>query len=219
MHNSKTQQKIKKLLFSLLFCFIVHWSSAQTPIRKNSIQLHIEALYPKADQRPQSPVPKYSLIYTRRLAESRWVTEAGASYTSRYVREQFTPYQFFFPGDRSQLVTLDLSIMYNLLNSDRHALRIGTGPSLWYTRNSVIANLSGTTSIGGQQLPDVSFTRNYSHDFNLAFTVRGSYEYSLTPRMIVGLRASLGGNVLKGNSSSTLVGSLSTVGLSTGYRF
>ena len=209
----------KSLFSSFLFCFVSYLSTAQSHSYKNSVQLHVEALYVKADQRPQSPVPKYSLIYTKRLAESRWSTETGVSYTNRYVREQFTPYQFFFPGDRSQLVTLDLTAMYNLLRSDRHAFRLGAGPSLWYTRSGLVANLSGTTIAGGQQPTDVSFTRNYSHDFNLAFTLRSSYEYSLTSRMVLGVRASIGGNVLNGNGNSTLVGGLSTVGLSTGYCF
>lgn len=210
---------MKKSFLTFLLCFIVYWTSAQTTTYKNSVQFHLEALYVKADQQPQSPVPKYSLIYTSRLAQSRWITEAGVSYTNRYVREQFTPYQFFFPGDRSQLVTLDLTAMYNLLKSDRHALRLGAGPSLWYTRNGLISNVSGTTTAGGQQLTDVSFTRNYSHNFNLAIALRGSYEYSLTTRMVVGMRASIGGNVLNDHGSSTLLGSLSTVGLSAGYRF
>jgi len=201
----------KSLFSSFLFCFVSYLSTAQSHSYKNSVQLHVEALYVKADQRPQSPVPKYSLIYTKRLAESRWSTETGVSYTNRYVREQFTPYQFFFLGDRSQLVTLDLTLMYNLLRSNR--------PSLWYTRNGLVANLSGTTIAGGQQPTDVSFTRNYSHDFNLAFTLRSSYEYSLTSRIVLGVRASIGGNVLNGNGNSTLVGGLSTVGLSAGYRF
>lgn len=210
---------MKKLLLSFIACFIVHWSSAQTPTYKSSVQFHVEALYVKADQRPRSPVPKYSLVYTNRLSTSRWITEVGVSYTSRYVRGQFTPFQYFFPGDRSQLVTLDLTAMYNLLTSDRHALRLGAGPSLWYTRNSLVANLSGVTDASGQQLTDVTFTRTHNHSFDLAIALRGSYEYSLSHRLMMGVRASVGGNVLNGNAFSSLVGGLSTVGLSAGYRF
>lgn len=87
---------MKNTVLSFLLCFIAYCNNAQTLTYKNSVQLHVEALYKKGDQRPQSSVPKYSLIYTRRLAESKWAVEAGATYTSRYVREQFTPYQFFF---------------------------------------------------------------------------------------------------------------------------
>jgi hypothetical protein len=210
---------MKNVLFSFLFCSVAYLSSAQTTTYKNSVQFHVETLYKKGDQRPQSPVLKYSLIYNRRLAESKWIVEAGATYANRYVREQFTPYQYFFLGDRSQLITLDLSGMYNLLKSNRHALRVGAGPSLWYTRNSFISNLTGTTTTDMQQLTDVSFSRDYNHNFTLAFVLRGSYEYSLTPRMIVGLRASTGGNILNGNRLSKLGGSLHTVGLSAGYRF
>ncbi len=210
---------MKNTFLSFLLCCVACCSNAQTPTYKNSVQFHIEALYKKGDQRPQSPVLKYSLIYTRRLAESRWIVEVGATYASRYVQQQFTPYQYFFPGDRSQLVTLDLSGMYNLLKSNRHDLRLGAGPSLWYTRNSLIGNLSGTTTADWQELLDVTFTRNYSHDLNLALILRGSYEYSLTSQLFVGLRASIGGNILNGNSSSSLVGGLSTVGLSAGCRF
>ncbi|MFD2937138.1 hypothetical protein [Spirosoma flavum] len=184
------------------------------------MQFHLEALYVKGDQRPQSPVLKYSLIYARNLADSRWLVEGGVSYTNRYVREQFTPFQSFFSGDRSQLVAADLTFMYNLLRSNRHAFRIGAGLSLWYTRDGVVENLMGTTTVGGQQLADISFTRNYSHTYNLALALRSSYEYSLTSRVVVGVRASTGGNMLPSNLlTSNLVGTLSTVGLSAGYRF
>lgn len=210
---------MKKLLLSFLLCFIVHWSKAQIAAYKSSVQFHVEALYVKADQRLKSPIPKYSLVYTKRLLTSRWIAEAGISYTSRYAKMQFAPFPYFFPGDRSQLVTLDLTAMYNLLKSDRHALRFGAGPSLWYIRNSLVSNLSGITDGSGQQLTDVSFTRTHNRSFDLAIALRGSYEYSLSHRLMMGIRASAGGNVLKGNPFSSLVGGQSTVGLSAGYRF
>jgi hypothetical protein len=210
---------MKRMLPCFLFCLIAYLSNAQTPNHKNLVQLHVETLYVKADQRPQSPVTKYSLVYARKLAVSRWIAEGGVSYTSRYVREQLTPFQFFPLGDRSQLVTLDLTFMYNLLRSNRHTFRLGAGPSLWYTRNGTLENLSATTTVGGQRLEDISFTRNYSHTFNLGVALRSSYEYSLTSRVVLGVRASTGGNLLRGDGFSTLVGSLSTMGLSAGYRF
>jgi hypothetical protein len=210
---------MKKLLPVLLFCFISYLNNAQTPVYRNSVQFHAEALFMKGDNQPQSPVLKNSLIYARKLGQSRWVAEGGISYTNRYVREQFTPFQSFFPGDRSQLITADLTFLYTVLSRNRHALRLGAGPSLWYTRNGRIDDLTGWTNAGGQQLEVITYTRSYSHSFNVALALRASYEYALTPRIIVGVRTSTGGNVLKGDGFSTLVGTLSTVGFSAGYCF
>ncbi len=209
---------MKHLLFALLSCFVVHSVKAQSSTYQNSVQVQLEALYVKADQRPQSPVPKYSLLYARDL-NHRWRAEAGASYTNRYLREQFSPYQSFFPGQRTQLASFDLTVLYNLLHSNRHALRLGLGPSLWYTRNGAVTDLTGVVAVGGQQLELISYTRASSHSFNLALSLRGNYEYSITSRFVIGARASVGGNILGGDAYSILGGSLMTGGALVGYRF
>ncbi len=210
---------MKKLLLACLIYATPWLADAQTPAYKNSVRMTIGATYVKGDQQSQSPVPQYGVIYSRQLGTSPWLVETGLSYTNRYVREQFTPFQFYFPGDRSQLVTADLNFMVNLLRSTRHTLRIGAGPSFWYVRNGIVNNLSGTTSVGSQQLESVSYTRSYSHNVNLAVNLRSDYEYALSTRVILGLRISTGGNVLQADGHSTLTGTLSTIGVSTGYRF
>lgn len=210
---------MKKIPFIFLFCFCATLVKAQTPSYKNSVRVALGATYLKGDNQKQSPVLNYALIYSRHLGNSRWLAEGGFGYTNRYVREQVSSFQFLFPGDRSQLVTADLTFLYNLLKSNRHALRIGAGPSFWYVRNGFVETISVVIGSGGQPFENVSFTRNYSHDVNLAVNLRADYEYALTPKIILGVRAATGGNVLKPDARGTLLGTLSTIGFSTGYRF
>jgi hypothetical protein len=209
---------MKKIILTVLLCFCQGLLNAQIPAYKNSVRVALSTTYVKGDNRRQSPVLNYALIYSHQLGNSRWLAETGFSYSSRYVQEQITPFQFLFPGDRSQLVTADFTFLYNLLKSNRHALRIGAGPSFWYAQNGLLENIGGIVGPNGQVM-DIVFIRKYSHDINLAVNGRADYSYAFTPRIILGVRVATGGNVFQPDARGTLFGSLSTVGLSAGYRF
>jgi len=183
-----------------------------------SLQVAVEALYVNADYQGQSPVIRYSALYTKLLPNTRWVVENGLSFTDRYTKDRFYTSNVFWIDNRSQLVTADLTFLFNLLTSKHHAIYIGAGPSLWFLRNGTTHDVTGIANSSGV-IESVSYRRAYTSDFDIGVNLRAKYEYSLTSRLVAGVRLGLGGNLLKGTGEGTLYGSLSTVGVSVGYRF
>ena len=210
-----------KKLFVLSSFFLLLPCLVRAQLRDSyprSLQIAIEALSVNADFQDKSPVIRYSALYTQPLSNTRWVVESGLSFTDRYTKDRFYTSNVFWVDNSSQLVTVDLTFLFNLLASKRHTIYVGAGPSLWLLRNGNTYDVTGVANQSGV-IESVSYRRAYTTDFNIGVNLRAKYEYSVTSRIVAGIRFGLGGNLLKGTGEGTLYGSLLTVGASAGYRF
>lgn len=211
-------------IFLLALCSLYFGTSrAQTQVYQNSIRFSIEdnvspAENASANGRQQTPAVKYAAIYTHQLTNNRCVLEGSLGYTNYVKTEQFTPFDYYFKGDRSQRVSVDVAVLYNFLKQSRHALRFGGGLSGWYQRDGLINNLAGSLAADLQHLESISYTRIYQHSANLGFNVRGDYEFAVTQRIIIGARIGLIAGLLPSKAQGPLLSSLITGGLSLGYR-
>lgn len=202
--------------FFLLLPYLVR--AQLTDSYPRSLQISVEALSVNADYQDRSPVIRYSALYNKSMLNTRWVVESGLSFTNRSTKDRFYTSNVFWVDNSSQLVTADLTLLVNLLPRKRHAIYIGAGPSLWFLRNGNTYDVTGVANQSGV-IESVSYRRVYTTDFNIGINLRAKYEYSVTSRMVAGIRFGLGGNLFRGTGEGTLYGSLSTVGVSAGYRF
>lgn len=208
---------------SFLLCCILlilsNWVCAQfTKSYNKSIHISTEALWVKGDHQEQSPAIRYSVLYSQPLANTRWTMEAGLSFTSRYTRDRFYTSTVFWENQRTQLATVDVSFLFNVINQKRHTVAFGAGPSLWFLRNGNTYDVAGQANQNGD-IETISYRWVYTSAFNVGLNLRTTYTYALTDRLQVGARLGVGGNLFRSSSEGTLYGTLSTIGLSAGYRF
>lgn len=212
-----------KTIFLVILAFIApQLAKGQPLIPGNSVRLALETVITNNHANPQSPMLRYSALYTKQLAQSRWLAEAGVSYMSVYEDERVDPFNYHFLGDRSQRISADLAILFNVLKSNRHTVRIGAGPSFWYQRNGYVRNLATYMTVGGQQIDYITFDRVNQNQFDVGLNLRSEYDYAVSPHFIMGIRLGTSGTAIHLGSPSTqssLIGTLITVGLSAGYRF
>ena len=209
---------MKRLLIAGLLGLSPLFVKAQAVVFRNSVKIAVEAVRVPGDDR-LTPTLTYSVGYTRQLAASRWMLEGGLGYINYYKREEFSPFNYYFNGGRSQRVFANFNLKFNLLTSNRHAFRLGAGPSIWYQRNGLVKNLSGEATPDFQNVTNVSFTRGYSHTTNPGLNLLGEYEVAITPEFSLGARAGFVTNLLPPNRLEPLLGTLATAGLSAGYHF
>lgn len=199
-----------------------HLAKGQLFVYRNSVRLALETVVTNNHGYRQPPIPRYSVLYSKQLAQSRWMAEAGLSYMSLYKDERIDPYNYYFLSDRSQRVSADLVLLFNVLKSNRHAIRFGAGPSFWYQRNGYVRNLGVYLTRGGQQVDYVTFDRANRNEFDLGLNLRSDYEYAVSSHFIVGFRLGTAGKVVQigtKDNESYLIGTLATIGASVGYRF
>ncbi|MCK8493902.1 hypothetical protein M0L20_18690 [Spirosoma sp. RP8] len=208
---------MKKSILSFLLFTICNVSFAQYQMPSKSFRVAIEANHVGGNASGQAKAVKYSYIYSEQIKLSRWDYEISVGYINYYRKEKFSPFDYYYKGNHSQRVVGDASILYSILKKERHAFRIGLGPSVWYQRNGDVTNLSATTN--GQQIENLTFNREYSSEFNVGANLKTDYEYLITPKLIVGLRAGVTTNFLTPDARASLLGTLSSVGVSVGYRF
>jgi hypothetical protein len=209
---------MKKLLLVSLCCCSILSLKAQNPVFNRSLSAAVEATDVSNDENRRFAGVKYSIIYSRPVfIGGRWSLESGLGYIDYYSYQQFSPYRYFFKGNSSQRISADFAVLYNLLQARRLAFRVGAGPSIWYQRNGNVRDLSGI--FNGSQVERVTFNRVHSNDFNVGINLRSDLEYKVAPRIILGARAGIIGSLTRQNAQGSLLGTLTTLGLSAGYRF
>jgi hypothetical protein len=202
------------LLLSLFFTGCL--AQAQTPVLpKHSLRFAVDELNVRSEADGLFPW-RYSLRYGRQLGQSRWVIEPGLTYTSFARMERLN--SLSFTGDQTQLITLDIDFFYNLLRSNRHALQLGAGPSLWYTRDRPISSLSYEANRDGI-IQRINIDRDTRNSIRPGMNLRVAYDYTVTPSVIVGFRTGISANLMSVPEFSTLGASQFTLGLNVGYRF
>jgi len=218
LHHLFITQTMKTLLVIGLCCCSILSLKAQNPVFNRSLRAAVEVVDVSDDDYRRFAGMKYSIIHTRPVfTGGRWSLESGLGYISYYTIQQYSPYPYFFKGNSSQRISTDFALLFNVLQSRRLAFRVGAGPSIWYQRNGRVSDLSG--SVNGSQVESVTFNRMHSNDFNVGINLRSDLEYKVSPRIIVGARAGVIGSLTRQEGQGSLLGTLTTLGLSIGYRF
>ncbi|GAB3993580.1 hypothetical protein GCM10028807_29180 [Spirosoma daeguense] len=204
---------MKNAILILLFCIVSENTVAQLQKPVESVRIAIEA---SSSNVMQSNAIRYSLIKSRQIKLSRWDSEVSLGYINYYRREQFSPYNYYYKGNRSQRIGVDLTFLYNLISTNRNTLRIGAGPGIWHQRNGRVTDLSAI--VNGQQIEKITFSRHYSGEFNFGLNLKADYEYRITDKLVLGVRTGVATNFLTPDASASLLGTLFSLGFSAGYR-
>ncbi|MBO0950718.1 hypothetical protein [Fibrella forsythiae] len=197
-----------KRVFLLLSCLVtVLPVLAQTPYvpARNSIQIG-------ADHFGIDPANglkyRFALDYRRYASRDRLSLGVSAGFMSSQRLTVLVP-DFVSVGTNSRRrVTLDLTATYNLLHSVHHALRIGGGPSAWFSDDDLFVKVYPYPIPSGSPIYAV---RSLSKNWNLGGHATVEYTYALALNTQVSLH---GGAAIVGSS-----GVIPFLGFRAGYRF
>ncbi|CCH51501.1 hypothetical protein BN8_00429 [Fibrisoma limi BUZ 3] len=196
---------MRKTLLILLF-LNASLSYAQFPLHKNSVRATVDYM---TLSNPEDAGLRFSVQAARHFLNDRFVIAASLGYLT-YSTDQQTFTDVPLGQDQRTRLTGDLTFLYDFLPSNRHALRAGAGPSLWYRDDDV---LTGYYLV---RLPDGSLAttsvqreRQQTNDFGYHLTVE--YEYLIKPN--ISLHSRIGyADLVNGGISGM-------AGLGVGYRF
>lgn len=211
---------MKAHLLLCLFSLVAIASKAQKPNQKNLIYVGAGKTITANSVFGPRPAVLYEVTYTRFLARGRWSIEGTLSYINHYKREQASPFNYYYLGDRSQRIRLDLPVLFTVLKSTRHRLRIGLGPSVWYQKNGYARDETIALEPGGQEVSSISFMRTTAYQSALGMNLAAAYDFTILPSLVIGLRGGLGGSIISTNVElASLNNSMAAVGVRIGYGF
>ncbi|WP_461130082.1 hypothetical protein [Spirosoma aerophilum] len=193
---------MKKFLLSCLFISCSLLGSAQMKISKNSIRLAAD--YTTIGVTDQQATVRYSLIYARHLSNDRLTLESSLGYAFHYLPATSSHQEAHFSR-----TTADFSLLYTILKSSRHGIRLGAGPSLWYRQESVALS-TDTPVLPTGDVIKFSLTNPYQDGLKAGLNVVSEYSYSLSSCF------TLGGRVSMFYVNSNIIPAL---GLTTGFNF
>jgi hypothetical protein len=176
--------------------------SAQAQKNRNSIRFAAD--YTTIGVTGQQATVRYSLIYARYLSDDRLALESSIGYVSHYL-----PATSYHQEAHLSRITADFSLLYTLLKSSRHMIRLGAGPSLWY-RQEAVAVLATTPIPSSGEVIKFSPTNTYQDGLKVGLNMASEYNYSLSPCFTLGGRVAVfyvGSNIIP------------AVGLTTGFNF
>lgn len=152
----------------------------------------------------------YQAQYARHLFNDRLVTTASAGYMKVPNPQSLVGSGVALLGRPTKRVTFDAIVAYDFLRSQRHALRFGIGPSVWYREDESIS--SGRYRFyadGTVEVLSVNWKREQG--WEVGGFGQFEYEYYFSRRATAGLRLAFGG--LTGHD-----GVMAVPGAMVGYR-
>lgn len=128
-------KNLKRLFWASCACCLLCFTSthAQTTSYLNSV--NVSAYYVSLGSVP-NPGIGYDIGYARHFASNRFAVGGTLGYISA-PGEDFTFREWRTEGQKSERITVDLTLSYNFLRGDRHALRLGAGPSVWSRKDDL----------------------------------------------------------------------------------
>jgi len=187
-----------------LLCFLS--AKAQVAPYKNTVGVGID--YMSLDG-PDDLGFRYVARYARHIANDRIVLEGSLGYLSVKNRRLIVN-NVYDEGRPRERLTADFTVSFDFLRSNRHALRLGAGPSIWYRKDDLLQSAQFTVQQNGA-ITDVTTVRNQINETNFGYHIRGEYEYALAPR------TTLAGRI--GIANLNRAGFSSIAGLTVGHRF
>ncbi len=191
---------------SLLCCSVLQ---AQNPGFGSEVSIDVN--YIDLGNTPESG-SGYGIAYRRNLIGSRFAVGARLGRASAPGVNDSVSGKFFSYGKRSQRTTIDLTVSYDFLKSERHALRLGVGPSIWSRKDDRPLGIHlFFEGLEAPKLVDVEFLRRDEIEENFGYHLTGEYSYSFTPRILA--KANVGFAQFKATGFNPMAG------IGIGYRF
>jgi len=199
-----------KQISLIISCLLISFQSyAQAPYipAKNAIQLGTDFL----GVDPANGL-KYRLAidYKRYMAQDRIALGLSVGFLNSQRETVLIPDLVSVGKNTRQRVTVDITASYNLLHSVHHALRIGGGPSAWYSNDDLFVKIDPYPVPAGA--PVFAYAqRKQTESWSIGGHGLLDYTYALALNTQVSLHA---GAALVGPS-----GLAPLFGLRAGYRF
>lgn len=187
----------------LVFCSFTH---AQVTPYKNSLRAGID--YMSLDA-PDDLGYRYRLGYARHAGGDRLVLGVSFGYLKVQNWEHIIN-GYSLEGRPRERVTADATVSFDFLKNQRHALRLGTGPSVWYRKDDRLRSVNYIILENGM-LTDVKTQWKKFDELNVGYNLLAEYEYLITPE--ISLAGRFGVANLKRSGISSILG------LELGYRF
>lgn len=127
---------MKSILLSISFLVIAAQGKAQVPYipAKNAIQIGTD--YLGID--PANGLRyRFAFDYRRYIARDQVALGLSVGFMNSQRETVLIPDLVSVGKNTRQRITVDMAAAYNLLHSVHHALRIGGGPSVWYTNDDL----------------------------------------------------------------------------------
>jgi hypothetical protein len=208
---------MKKIFLIITVCltpFITHSQDL-----KNALRFSVEITNRReGHNQSQREILRYAAGYRRLIGSKAWMFEGTLGYMGNFVREDLNPEQGTYKGTRSKRIYADGSILRDLLKSDRHHLRIGGGPSLWYQQNAFPIDVTIWKKPTGN-IDYVEVKRNKRSEFVAGFNLRAGYDYSITPELVLGARVGILSSISKADSRGAIPNNFLFQGIHFGYQF
>lgn len=167
------------LLIGLLVSGLLN---AQAPISRNSVRLGVDLTTLDA---PDDVGPRYVGRLAHHFLNDRVVVAAELGYMR--VTSINQPFNGVVPDpDRRERFTADGSLLVDLMQHPRHALRLGVGFSAWYRRDDIYRGGSALYAPNGLQA--VAINRQAYHTLNTGGHVATEYEWLFDPRWSADVR-------------------------------
>lgn len=193
-------------LFIGLYLMCFPFANAQVSPYKNTVGIGVD--YMSLDG-PDDLGLRYVAQYARHIANDRIVLAGSLGYISVKNRRLIIN-NVYDEGRPRERLTADFTVSFDFLRSNRHALRLGAGPSIWYRKDDFLQSAQFTVQQNGT-ITDVTTVRNRIDETNFGYHIRGEYEYAFAPR------TTLAGSV--GMANLNRAGFSSIAGLTLGHRF
>lgn len=129
----------------------------------------------------------YQVRYAKHLASDRLLTALSVGYFQKNWRDHIAPDSYStltIDGDKLRRISLDLSILVDLLPAPHHALRVGGGLSYWYRSDNLVTGGSSKWS-SDKGVYDIQQSRVSEQAWNLGYHLTLEYEKRLTRQLAV----------------------------------
>lgn len=194
-----------RLLIPAFLLISLTVANAQT--YRNSVRIGVD--YMSVDA-PDALGFRSSLRLARNFVNDRFVLAATAGYFSKQYHKNVLN-DFSINGDKRERFTADLTLLVNLLKNNRHALRVGVGPSTWFRRDKILVQSGFSASPTSSVIPAGFIQYDEIYSLNIGWHVTGEYAYLITPNL------SVDGRFILANLQQAGISSLAGIGL--GYHF
>jgi hypothetical protein len=211
---------MKAYLIVVLFFSLCAGAYCQPFQTKNTVSGSIGTVIMDRSGSMPRQTSRYSIGYSRRVGVKRLRLDSELSYMSRSKTAYFSLADLTYQDEYVQRVSIDLVPSFLLLHRSRHLLVLGAGASLYFERNGITTDVTIAPNTGpGQRPSDMEIGRRFESYVNAALIIQGGYEFAATPHLVIGLKASMIGNLLKPNYIGLFAGRIHTISLKAGYSF
>ncbi|MPR34426.1 hypothetical protein [Salmonirosea aquatica] len=203
---------MNKLILAMGFCLLsCSFTKAQVATYKNSVRAGID--YMSLDA-PDDLGYRARLGYARHIGNDRLVFGVNLGYLKvrnwEHIANIYTANNYSIEGRPRERVTADVTVSFDFLKNQRHALRIGAGPSVWYRKDDRLRSAQYIVFENGT-LTDVKTQWERFDELNVGYNLLAEYEYLITPEISIAGRFGVA-NLRRSGISSVF-------GLEVGYRF